>query len=103
MTLFTKTHKPTKKLTDTVQEIISIETEMKALKARADVLKTTLKESIEAVESGSINTDTFTVTYKKPTTKASIDSKSLKENDLETYKKYLKTSSVKSSVSVKAK
>ncbi len=104
MILFTKTQKPTKKLTDTVNEILSIDAQMKVLKAKADILKADLKSSIEATEHpASISTATFSVTYKGATSSAKIDTKKFKENDLATYKKYIKTSPVKSSISVKAK
>jgi len=104
MTLFTKTNKPTKKLTDTVTEIISLEAQIKELTTKTNNLKALLKESIEATEKPcSIVTDTFAVTYKGATTSVRIDTKRLKDDNLALFQKYSKTSSVKSSISVKAK
>ncbi len=104
MLLFTKTNKPTKKLTDTVNEIISLDDQIKLLKAKSDNLKVILKDSIEATEKPcSINTPTFNVTYKGATTSIKVDTKRLKEENLKLFKQYSKTSPVKSSISVKAK
>jgi len=104
MTIFTKTNKTTKRFNDTVAEIISLDNQIKALKAQSDNLKATVKESIEALDTpSSIVTDSYSITYKGPTTAVKLDTKRFKAEQLAMWKKYSKSVEVKSSISIKAK
>jgi len=104
MTIFTKTQKTTKRFNDTVAEIISIDNQIKALKAQSDNLKATVKDSIEALPTpSSVVTDSYSITYKGSTTAVKLDSKTFKAEELEMWKMYSKSSEVKSSISVKGK
>jgi predicted phage-related endonuclease len=104
MTIFTKTKKTTKRFNDTVAEIISIDNQIKALKAQSDNLKANIKDSIEALEiPSSVITDSYSITYKGSTTAVKLDSKKFKSEQLATWKKYSKSSPVKSSITIKEK
>ncbi len=104
MNIYTTTGKTTKLFNDEVNAIINLETQIKALKAQQDIHKSKVHNSIEAMETPkSVSTDNYTVTYKGSTTSTKVDTKRFKSEALETYKKFIKTSPVKSSISVKAK
>ena len=102
MKIYTPTNKITKALNDKVNSILEFEAQIKELKAKSDALKDEIKTAMENENCGSIKTDTFSITYKGATTRVSIDTKKLKDENLELFQKYSKTSNVKSSISIKA-
>ena len=90
---------------DVKQTIFTIEKEIKKLKELSDNYKKLLIQEIE--ERGftkcSIKNDLFTLSYKAPTTRETLDSKKLKEDMPEIYDEYVKISDVSSSVSIRLK
>jgi hypothetical protein len=90
---------------DVKQTIFAIEKEIKNLKELSDKYKKALIEEIEArgMTKCSIKNELFTLSYKAPTTRETLDSKSLKADMPEIYDEYVKISDVSSSISVRLK
>lgn len=85
--------------------IYSIENEIKKLTEMKEKYKQALIKEIEdrGMTKCSITNDMFTLTYKSPSTRESLDSKRLKEDMPEIYDEYVKIIDVSSSISVKLK
>lgn len=90
---------------DVKNTIFAIENEIKKLSELRDNYKKALIKEIEDrnIEKCNIKNDLFTLTYKGPSTRESLDSKSLKEDMPEIYNEYVKITNVSSSISVKLK
>jgi len=89
-----------------VNKIISFEKESLKMKMIADDLKAKIKTAMEenGIDKGfSIETEegSLKVSYRKPTTRTTLDSKKLKEELPDIYEEYSKTSEVSSSISIK--
>ena len=84
-----------------IMEKINIkEKELKLLKDMVDSVKTVLygtmeKEGIKTVDRGNLK-----ITYVAPSSRTSVDSKKLEKEDPETYKKYVKTTTVAGSIKI---
>lgn len=79
--------------------------ELTKMKLETEMLEKELKEELlEAMEANGIKesfeTNGLKVTYKKATTRTTLDSKKVKEELPEIFEKYSKTSEVKSSISL---
>ena len=70
---------------------------------KAKEVKEALKESMEKYNIPSYEDNFIKVTYRKPSTRTTVDSKKLKEELPDIYEEYSKTTNVASSVSVEAK
>ena len=90
---------------DVKNTIFAIENEIKKLKEMQDNYKKALIEEIEkrGITKCNIKNDLFTLTYKAPTTRETLDSKSLKADMPEIFDEYVKISDVSSSISVRLK
>jgi hypothetical protein len=55
-------------------------------------------ESLPEDERKTIDFDSFKVSYVKPSTRKTFDSKKLQDEDIDTYNKYLKTTEVSSTI-----
>lgn len=75
----------------------------KQLDAEFEKLKTGLLELMKANGVKKFENDFIRLTYKEPTTRVSIDSKRLKEEQPEIYENYKKESEVKESILIKIK
>lgn len=71
-------------------------------KQNAD-MRDAIKQAMEENGVEKFDGDLITISYRKPSTRTSFDSKRFKEERPKTYEKYLKTSDVKSSITVKLK
>ena len=84
-----------------IMEKINIkEKELKLLKDMVDSVKTVLygtmeKEGIKTVDRGNLK-----ITYVAPSSRTSVDSKKLEKEEPETYKKYVKTTTVAGSIKI---
>ena len=84
-----------------IMEKINIkEKELKLLEDMVDSVKTVLygtmeKEGIKTVDRGNLK-----ITYVAPSSRISVDSKKLEKEDPETYKKYVKTTTVAGSIKI---
>ena len=84
-----------------IMEKINIkEKELKLLKDMVDSVKTVLygtmeKEGIKTVDRGNLK-----ITYVTPSSRTSVDSKKLEKEEPETYKKYVKTTTVAGSIKI---
>lgn len=63
--------------------------------------KARILEEMEKKGVVKITTDHIQITYTNPTTKETFDSKKFKEEHLDTYNQYIKTSNVKGSIKIK--
>jgi hypothetical protein len=77
--------------------------QMRALEAEIGAFEERCREIFEANNVKSIRNDLFTITYTAAHESTRFDSKSLEKDLPETYQKYLKTTQVKSSVTIKLK
>lgn len=88
---------------DAVDTIISIETEIKKLKEKQDNYKEVLLKGMEENDILKIDIPELTITRKAPTTRETLDSKSLKADMPEIYDEYVKITDVKGSITIKVK
>lgn len=90
---------------DVKQTIFSIEKEIKNLTELRDKYKKALIQEIEdrGMTKCNISNELFTLTYKGPSTRETLDSKRLKADMPEIYDEYVKISNVSSSISAKLK
>ena len=88
---------------DTLREIRKFEIELTKLNEQKTILKEKLLKAMKEFNIKSFQNDYIKLTYIAPTTRESIDTKSLKANEPEIAKKYLKVSEVKASVKVEVK
>ena len=87
-------------LEELMEKITVKEKELKLLKDMVDSIKTVLygtmeKEGIKTVDRGNLK-----ITYVAPSCRTSVDSKKLEKEDPETYKKYVKTTTVAGSIKI---
>ena len=87
-------------LEELMEEIKAKEDELKLLKDMVDSVKTVLygtmeKEGIKTVDRGNLK-----ITYVAPSCRTSVDSKKLEKEEPETYKKYVKTTTVAGSIKI---
>lgn len=75
--------------------------QIKAIEEKTKEIKEAILLEMENRGISKIDLGDITITYKKPSTKTSVDTKKLKEDSL--YDKYAKTSAVKSSITIKLK
>lgn len=85
--------------------IFKIESEIKKLQELQNKYKQALIEEIEkrGFTKCSISNDLFTLSYKAPSTRESLDNKKLKEDMPEIYDEYVRLTNVKSSITIKVK
>ena len=88
---------------EVVDKIVRVENEMKKLKEYQDNYKTILLEKMEEYDVKEIDIPEMKITRKLPTTRETLDSKSLKKDMPEIYDEYVRISDVKSSVTIKVK
>lgn len=90
---------------DVKQTIFTIEKEIKGLTELRDKYKKALIQEIEdrGIINCNIKNELFTLTYKGPSTRETIDSKRLREEKPEIYDEYCKIGNVASSISVRLK
>lgn len=87
-------------LQELMQDIKSKEEELNLLKEKVDKVKGILydtmgKEGVKTVDRGKLK-----ITYVAPSCRTSVDSKKLEKEDPETYKKYVKTTTVAGSIKI---
>lgn len=88
---------------DAVDTITTIENEIKKLKEMQDNYKEQLLKVMEENDILKIEIPELTITRKAPTTRETLDSKSLKADMPEIYDEYVKISDVKGSITIKLK
>jgi len=86
-----------------LNRLAEIEKAYKKMDEERDKLKADLLAAMEKHNINKWENDVMTVSYTAPTTRTSIDSKTLKKDMPEVFEKYSKTSNVKSSVRFKLK
>jgi predicted phage-related endonuclease len=89
-----------KEFTKQYKEFLKLQLEMD-LKMKE--VKEKVKSAMEEYGISSFDNDDLTITYRKGTTRKSVDSKKLKEELPDIYEEYLKESTVASSVIVEVK
>ncbi len=87
-------------LTELMEDIKSKEEELKILKEKVDKVKGILydtmgKEGVKTVDRGKLK-----ITYVAPSSRTSVDSKKLKKEEPEIYKKYVKTTTVEGNIKI---
>lgn len=91
-------------LTPEVQnQIVEFEKQAKAVKEAQDKLKEAILKEMEEKGIIKLDSEELTITYVAPTYSERFDSKALKADNEELYNKYIKLTSVKSSVRIKVK
>lgn len=87
------------------KNIFFIEREIKRLENLQNNYKKELIKEIEGrgLDKCTISNELFTLIYKAPTTRESLDSKKLKKDMPEIYNEYIKISNVSSSITTKLK
>lgn len=86
---------------DTSAKIADFEREIKRLKDAEDKLKEAILNEMESKGVIKLETDTLNITYVAPTTRETLDSKTLKAELPDIYDAYVKISPVKSSIRLK--
>lgn len=85
------------------QQIAYFEKKVKELKDAEENLKANILKEMEANGVYKLDTSILSITYVAEYLKDTFDTKKLKEEDKETYYKYIKSSIVKASVRIKVK
>ena len=88
---------------DAVATITTIENEIKRLKEIQDNYKEQLLKIMEQQDILKIDIPELTITRKAPTTRESLDTKTLREDFPNIYDAYVKISNVKGSLTIKVK
>ena len=88
---------------DTAKQIAEFERRAKEIKDAEDKLKEAILAEMESKGIIKLDTDTLTISYVAPTTRESLDGKTLKEELPYIYDAYVKLSPVKSSIRLKVK
>ena len=88
---------------DAVDTITTIENEIKKLKEMQDNYKEQLLKVMEENDILKIEIPELTITRKAPTTRETLDSKSLKADMPEIYDEYVRLTDVKGSITIKLK
>jgi len=84
-------------------KIAEFERQVKEIKAKEDELKQAILAEMESKNIIKLDTDDLTISYVAPTTRETLDSKTLKEELPDIYDTYIKISPVKASVRIKLK
>lgn len=87
----------------TLQSIISVETELKAIKEKEKELKEALLSEMKKRGIKKIDTPEVILTYIEPTDREKFDSKKLREDKPDLYDEYVTFSEVKESIRIKIK
>ncbi len=85
----------------TVDYIIAVESQMKALKEQYDVFKAKLLNAMEQNEIVKFDSENLKINYIAETTRETFDSKQFKADMPELYNEYVKFSKVKPSIRIK--
>ena len=85
------------------KKIASFQKELNLLKIKDQELKDAIKLAMESGEVTKFENDKIAITYIAPTTRKTLDSAAIKENEPAIYEKYIKISNVKSSVRITIK
>lgn len=85
---------------DVIEEVISIENQLKAMKEREKALKEGLLELMRTEGVKKWQSDALTLTYVAPTKRTSVDSTKLKKEYPDVYAECLKESSVSDSIKI---
>lgn len=86
-----------------IKELINLEKQSEEIEKKKKEIHRMLLEEMENKGIKKYEDDNIIITYIDPTTRETFDSKALKEEDIDTYDKYIKIVNVKSSVRVKIK
>lgn len=89
--------------TQVSHKIAEFEKTIKQLKEAEEELKKQILDEMESKNIIKIDNNDLTITYVQETYRETFDSKALKNDDEELYNKYIKISSVKPSIRIKAK
>lgn len=84
-------------------QILKVDETLKNLKLKGDTNKALLLEQMQKYDIKTLESDKFKITRVDETTRTTVDSKSLKENEPEIYEKYSKTSIVKANLRITTK
>lgn len=87
----------------TAKKIAEFEKQIKEAEKKRDELKKAILEEMEAKEVIKLDTEDLTITYSAPTTRESLDTKTLREDLPTVYDTYTKISPVKASIRIKVK
>ena len=87
-------------LEELMQKIKVKEDELKLLKDMVDSVKTVLYDTMEKEGIKTVDRGNLKITYVAPSCRTSVDSKKLEKEDPETYKKYVKTTTVAGSIKI---
>ena len=82
------------------KRLVSLETELKALKAESDALKSELIEEMEAHNIVKLETPEVGISYVAPTYRESLDTKAVKAEYPDLYDAYTKVQPVKASLRI---
>ena len=85
-------------VSDAINTIVEIEKQIKDLKALQDSYKENLLKEMEENNVLKVDTEKLLISYVAPSTRETLDSKKLKEEEPELAKKFTKTSNVSASV-----
>ena len=86
---------------DLAIELYKFEKTMKELKAKEDEIKKIILEEMEQNNILKLQNENISISYVKPTTRETFDSKTFKEECPDIYDNYVKISNVKSSIRIK--
>lgn len=84
-------------------EILNLDNIIKTLKSKSENNKASLLEQMQKYDIKTLDTENFKITRVDETTRVTVDSKSLKENEPEIYEKYSKKSTVKANLRITLK
>lgn len=84
-------------------QILKVDETLKNLKLKGDTNKALLLKQMQKYDIKTLESDKFKITRVDETTRTTVDSKSLKENEPEIYEKYSKTSIVKANLRITTK
>lgn len=87
-------------LEELMEKITVKEKELKLLKDMVDSVKTVLYDTMEKEGIKTVDRGNLKITYVAPNCRTSVDSKKLEKEDPETYKKYVKTTTVAGSIKI---
>ena len=87
-------------LEELMEKITVKEKELKLLKDMVDSVKTVLYDTMEKEGIKTVDRGNLKITYVAPSCRTSVDSKKLEKEDPETYKKYVKTTTVAGSIKI---
>lgn len=87
----------------TIDYIVSVESQMKAIKAQYEQFKSNLRQAMEENGILSFDSENLLISYVSETTRETLDTKALKQELPDIYNAYAHISLVKASVRVKVK